>query len=218
MELLKVCGVRKRYPGAERDAVGTCGFTLSGGECIFIQGVSGSGKSTLLLMLGGLLTPTDGRILWGGRELYAMGDRELSAWRGKEAGYLFQNSQLAQALTVRENLLLARHLGSNPKADVDAMLRELELTEEARRLPGQLSGGQRRRAMIGCVLAREPRLILADEPTNDLDVRWAGRMMELLRSRTDESRALVLVSHDPRWIPDGAIRCVMEDGVLRRNP
>ena len=105
-------------------------------------------------------------------------------------------------------------LGNDPKMDIEQIIKDLELQQEADRLPGQLSGGQRRRAMIGCVLARSPKIILADEPTNDLDIAWAKRIMEHMENLTREGRALILVTHDPRWIREDSTRYTMDDGML----
>ena len=214
MEILKLTNVCKKYDGSSTYAVQSCDISVHEGERISIQGVSGSGKSTLLLMMSGLLQPTDGQVLWNGKNIYEMDDRTLSSWRGKYAGYLFQNVQLVQALTIRENLHLASMLGNDPKMDIEQIIKDLELQQEADRLPGQLSGGQRRRAMIGCVLARSPKIILADEPTNDLDIAWAKRIMEHMENLTREGRALILVTHDPRWIREDSTRYTMDDGML----
>ena len=216
MEILKLENICKKYDGSGYYAVQTCSFSVREGERVSIQGVSGSGKSTLLLMMSGLLQPTDGRVLWNGKNIYDMDDKALSAWRGKCAGYLFQNVQLIQALTIRENLQLASKLGNDPNKNIEQIIKDLELEREADSLPGMLSGGQRRRAMIGCVLARDPIIIFADEPTNDLDSAWAKRIMEHLESLTGEGRALVLVTHDPRWIRADSTRYTMDDGILKR--
>lgn len=214
MEILKLTNVCKKYDGSNTYAVQSCDISVHEGERISIQGVFGSGKSTLLLMMSGLLQPTDGQVLWNGKNIYEMDDRTLSSWRGSYAGYLFQNVQLVQALTIRENLHLASMLGNDPQMDIEQIIKDLELQQEADRLPGLLSGGQRRRAMIGCVLARNPKIILADEPTNDLDMAWAKRIMEHMENLTKEGRALVLVTHDPRWIREDSTRYAMDDGVL----
>lgn len=214
MEILKLTNVSKKYDGSNAYAVQSCDISVHEGERISIQGVSGSGKSTLLLMMSGLLEPTEGQVLWNGKNIYKMNDKALSSWRGNYAGYLFQNVQLVQALTIRENLNLARMLGSNPKMDIEQIIKDLALEQEGDRLPGQLSGGQRRRAMIGCVLARDPQIILADEPTNDLDTEWARQIMVHMENLTKKGRALVLVTHDPRWIREDSTRYAMNDGVL----
>lgn len=216
MEILKLDNVSKKYDGSGYFAVQSCDLSVQEGEWISIQGVSGSGKSTLLLMMSGLLQPTEGQVLWNGKNIYDLDDKTLSAWRGKYAGYLFQNVQLIQALTIRENLRLAGRLGNDPQKDIEQIIKDLELEREAESLPGMLSGGQRRRAMIGCVLARDPKIIFADEPTNDLDAAWAKRIMDHLESLTGQGKALVLVTHDPRWIRENSTRYTMDDGVLKK--
>ena len=214
MELLKIDNVAKKYDNSENFAVEKSSFSINKGEFISIEGVSGSGKSTLLMMIGGLLKPSDGHIAYNGNDIYAMNDKDLSKWRGKAAGYLFQNVQLVQALTIRENMMLARKLGNNKDFDIDGILKELGLEKEAERLPGHLSGGQKRRAMIGCVLARDPEIILADEPTNDLDEHWATKIMEMLKTFTAEGKAVVLVTHDKRWSYLSTTRYSINSGVL----
>lgn len=214
MELLKIENVTKKYSNADTYAVGNCSFSINKGDFISIEGVSGSGKSTLLMMIGGLLKPSNGHIIYDGKDIYGMNDKALSQWRGKAAGYLFQNVQLVQALTIRENMLLARKLGNNSNFDIDAILKELGLENEADRLPGNLSGGQKRRAMIGCVLSRDSEILLADEPTNDLDEHWATIIMDMLKKSTENGKAVVLVTHDKRWSSLATTRYSINSGVL----
>ena len=217
MELMRLEGVSKTYSGTGNPVLKTTDFVVGGGEYLSIEGVSGSGKSTLLFILGGLLSPTTGKVTYKGQDIYSFHDRELSEWRGKCVGYLFQNIQMAQALTVRENMVLARKLGNDKRADIDEIIEILGLEEEAGKLPGHLSGGQKRRAMTGCVLIRRPRIILADEPTNDLDCKWAEKVMEFLQKQIDPEKALILVTHDPRWSNTAAVRYSISDGQLTRR-
>ena len=214
MELLKIDNVTKKYQNADSYAVEKSSFSINKGDFISIEGVSGSGKSTMLMMIGGLLKPSEGGIIYNGKDIYTMSDKTLSQWRGKVAGYLFQNVQLVQALTVRENMMLARKLGNNIKFDIDNIIKELGLEKEADRLPGHLSGGQKRRAMIGCVLSRDPEMLLADEPTNDLDEYWATKIMDILKKSTESGKAVVLVTHDKRWSSLATIRYSINSGVL----
>lgn len=217
MELIKLEDVSKVYAGSEEPVLKNTNLCVKGGEYLSIKGVSGSGKSTLLFILGGLLVPTTGKVLFQGQDVYSLNDNELSVWRGKHVGYLFQNIQMAQALTVRENMILARKFGNDKDADIDGMIQILGLEEVADKLPGRLSGGQKRRAMIGCVLIRKPQVILADEPTNDLDSEWAEKIMTFLRNQIQSERALILVTHDPRWADTAPVRYSISDGKLTRE-
>lgn len=217
MELIKLENVSKIYADAEGSVLESTDLHVESGEYLSIKGVSGSGKSTLLFLLGGLLIPTTGRVWFQGQDIYSFSDDDLSAWRGKYVGYLFQNIHIAQALTVRENMILARTFGNDREADIDAMIQVLGLSEVADKLPGHLSGGQKRRAMIGCVLIRRPQVILADEPTNDLDAVWAARVMELLQEQVRLGRTLILVTHDPRWADAAPVRYSISDGRLKRE-
>lgn len=212
MMILKMDQVSMRYAHAEKQAVTECSMCIHEGAFIRIEGVSGSGKSTLLMMAGGLLKPSDGRVLCDDKDIYTLNDKKLSAWRAKTAGYLYQNVQFVQALTVKENMKLSGMLGNNPDVDTDALIRMLDLEGEADRLPSHLSGGQKRRAMIGCVMAREPKLILADEPTNDLDECQAEKLIKLLRDYASKGNAVVLVTHDKRWASLVTERYHMQEG------
>ncbi len=208
--------VTKQYSGNDYQAVKSCDMKIKSGDFISIQGESGSGKSSLLLMMSGLLPPTSGRVLWNGESIYDMSDNALSIWRSKNVGYLFQNVQLVQALTVRENMLLSRSFGNDPTLDIEALITLFGLEDEANKLPSLLSGGQRRRAMIACVLSRDPLIVCADEPTNDLDSVWASKIMAILNDLKKKDKAIVLVTHDSRWITDDQIQYVMENGELNQ--
>lgn len=217
MEVVRLEGVSKTYKNAEVPALEVSDLTVKEGEYISIRGVSGSGKSTLLHILGGLLKPTTGKVLFRGRDIYSMKDTERSEWRGKQVGYLFQNIQMVQALTVLENMILARKFGNDKTADVGKILDILGLNEIADHLPGQLSGGQKRRAMIGCVLIRRPQILLADEPTNDLDAYWAGRVIDCMRGQVQDRGVLILVTHDRKWADTAVTRYTMSSGKLTRD-
>lgn len=217
MELMKLENVSKIYAHTAEPALENINLTVRSGEYLSIEGVSGSGKSTLLFILGGLLAPTTGSVLFQGKDIYSLNDNKLSSWRGKHVGYLFQNIQMSQALTVRENMSFARKFGNDKKADIEALIRTLGLENVADKLPGHLSGGQKRRAMIGCVLVRKPQIILADEPTNDLDSEWAEKIMDYLQEQIQSERALILVTHDPRWANTASIRYSISNGKLIRR-
>lgn len=217
MELMKLEGVSKIYSDTVKPVLRSTDFVVEGGEYLSVEGVSGSGKSTLLFILGGLLRPTTGKVLYKGQDIYSFSDTRLSEWRGRCVGYLFQNIQMAQALTVRENMVFARKFGNDKNADITEIIQALGLEEVADKLPGHLSGGQKRRAMAGCVLIRKPLIILADEPTNDLDGEWAEKVMEFLQKQIEPEKALILVTHDPRWADTATVKYSISEGQLMRK-
>lgn len=217
MELLKLLEVTKTFTAGEKcTPVNRVNLTLSAHDFISIMGVSGSGKTTLLMLMGGLLRPTAGEISYLGKSIYAMSDDELTSWRGKTVGYLFQNVQMVQALTLRENIELARRYGNSPQADIDEILELLDLTKLQNRLPSQLSGGQKRRGMFAVTLARSPKIILADEPTNDLDNRSSQKIIDILQNAAQKGKAVVLVTHNWEWAQKAQRLYKMENGTL--NP
>ncbi len=213
---LKLNEVIEKYPNMNSIAVDNCSLTIKDGDIITIQGESGSGKSTLLMLISGLLPPTHGTVTWNGSSIYDLNDDALSNWRSKNVGYLFQNIQLIQALTVKENMVLSRTLGNAPDYDIDSALNLFGLEEVADKLPSHLSGGQKRRALIASVLARDPQIICADEPTNDLDSVWASKVMDILYDKF-KKKSLILVTHDPRWIIPSSGRYVMDNGRLKKD-
>ena len=217
MQLVKVDSVSKTYHGSDESIVKNVSLTINGGDFISIEGVSGSGKSSLLYMIGGLSEPSTGTVYLLGKDIRTMSAKEIAEWRGKSIGYVFQNTQMAKALTVRENIVFAARFGNDQTSNPDQIIRDLGLEEAADKLPGKLSGGQRRRAMIACVLVRNPKIILADEPTNDLDREWAGKIVDYLRSKVTDDTALVLVTHDPTWADKADIRYEMIGGKLFPN-
>lgn len=182
--MLKLENISQIYAKGNEPVLKGINFEIKTGDYIALEGVSGSGKSTLLYIMAGLMRPTEGKVLWKNEDIYLMSDDELTSWRGKNIGYLFQNIQMSSALTVRENLMFAREFGNDKSIDVEMMLDRFGLKEVAESLPGRLSGGQKRRAMIASVLVRKPKIILADEPTNDLDHIWAEQIIEYLEKRS----------------------------------
>ena len=192
-------------------------ITVNSGDFIAVEGPSGMGKSTLLYVIGTLLKADDGKIFYDGRDISSLSEKEQTTLRGEKVGFLFQDSSLIQALTLRENLEFAQTLGGRRKADpakVDEMLERVGLTDRANFLPYQLSGGQRRRAMVARALIHTPSLILADEPTNDLDDVWAEKVVSLLQEETQRGAAVVMVTHNTRWSAQASVRYRLDDGVL----
>ena len=218
MEICTLSHIAKQYRMGETVVpLRDINLTVSSGDFLAVEGPSGMGKSTLLYVIGTLLKADEGTILFEGQDVGSMTDREQTNLRGEKIGFLFQDSNLIQALTLRENLEFAQTLGGKRKADpkkVDEMLERLGLSERANFLPYQLSGGQRRRAMAARALIHEPKLILADEPTNDLDELWAEKIVALLQEEADRGAAVVMVTHNSRWSACASQRYRLGDGML----
>ena len=190
-------------------------LTVQEGDFIAVEGPSGIGKSTLLYVMGTLLKPDDGSYSFQGQDVLAYSDAQKSDFRAKQIGFLFQDSTMIQALTLRENLLFTQGVGGKKdKAQVDELLYRFGLEDRADFFPHQLSGGQRRRAMAARALIHNPKLILADEPTNDLDEHWSEEIIKILKEQTQKGTAVVMVTHNSRWAELATRRLRLEDGVL----
>jgi putative ABC transport system ATP-binding protein len=200
------------------------------GEMVAIMGPSGSGKSTLLHLLGALDTPSAGRVAVGGRRFDGLGDGELTLLRREAIGFVFQFFNLLPALTAEENVLLPGLIGGRGEESMRARARRLlervGLGERASHLPAELSGGEQQRVSIARALLMEPELVLADEPTGNLDSRSTAGVLGLLRelSRT-EGHTIILVTHDPAaaaiagrvvFLRDGQIAGEVEGGSTQR--
>ena len=216
MEICKLTNIHKDYRMGEvvtplRDV----SLTVNSGDFIVVEGPSGIGKSTLLYVMGTLLQSDAGTYTFEGRDVSALSDREKSALRAKKIGFLFQDSTMIQALTLRENLLFTQGIGGKRNAkQVDELLARFGLEDRAGFFPHQLSGGQRRRAMAARALLQNPALILADEPTNDLDEHWSGEIIRILKEQTAKGTAVVMVTHNSRWTTQATRRCRLENGIL----
>ncbi|WP_051378987.1 ABC transporter ATP-binding protein [Derxia gummosa] len=193
---------------------------IADGECVFIGGKSGSGKSTLLHLVGGLDLPSRGSVRIDGFDTASVPDPQLADFRARHIGFVFQNFNLMPVLTVAENveypLLLLRE--RDRAARVKRVLEEVGLAEHARKYPNQLSGGQRQRVAIARGLVHEPRLLIADEPTANLDSDTGTQVMALMhRLASERGSTLVICSHDPELLA-GAPRVVtMRDGRVEHD-
>lgn len=219
MQLLEVENLSKTYGQGEAavHALRGATFTVPKGEFVAVVGESGSGKSTLLNLIGGLDTPTEGKVLIDGKDIFAMKDRSLTVFRRRNIGFVFQSFNLIPELTVEQNILFPVLLDyqTPDRAYLEELLEVLGLTERRHHLPGQLSGGQQQRAAIGRALITRPTLILADEPTGNLDTRNSGEVIALLKkaSRTYE-QTIVMITHS-RTIAQTADRILqVSDGVV----
>jgi putative ABC transport system ATP-binding protein len=203
-------------------AVRGIGLTVAPGERLLVMGPSGSGKTTLVSMLGGLLTPTAGRVLLGDVDLYALDETERAGVRLQRLGFIFQSFNLLSALNAQENvevpLRLAGRSARQSRARADELLARLGLAERADHRPRDLSGGEKQRVAIARALANQPDVILADEPTANLDSETGHQVAAILcRLGAEEGKGVVIVSHDQRLV-DIASRVVwIEDGQLEQR-
>lgn len=208
----------KKYYGKEPNitkALDGVSLAVGEGEFVSIIGTSGSGKSMLLNMLGGLDVPDFGEIIIRGKKIAKMNDEQLSIFRRRNIGFVFQNYNLVPILNVYQNIVLPIELDGNQvdKEYVEKIIRMLHLEEKLENLPNNLSGGQQQRVAIARALASKPAIILADEPTGNLDSRTSLEVMELLRmTSTEFDQTLVMITHNPEiaQVADRMIR--IEDG------
>ena len=211
----------KVYGSGETAVHALDGVTLSiePGEMVAIMGPSGSGKSTLLHLLGALETPTSGQIALGGERFDGLDDTGLTRLRREKIGFVFQFFNLLPALTAEENVLLPALIAGRRDDAIRARARELlervGLSPRTTHLPSELSGGEQQRVSIARALLTEPELVLADEPTGNLDTRSSAHVLELLRDlNAAEGQTLVIVTHDPEAAATAGRVVFMRDGKL----
>jgi putative ABC transport system ATP-binding protein len=195
-------------------------FAIDAGESVAVLGPSGSGKSTLLALMAGLDRPSGGEILYEGRPIQALSEDALALWRRENVGFVFQSFQLLQHLTARENVLLPLELrgDASPGEAADELLEQVGLAERAHHYPTQLSGGEQQRIAVARAFAARPALLLADEPTGNLDSRTGQTVLEMLaRLQRRSGTSLVLVTHDPATARLAERRLHLLDGRLVRD-
>ena len=219
MEALVLQNLYKIYKEGEIETVALRGasLTIQPGEFVAITGRSGAGKSTLLSLIGGLALPSAGRVVVAGRDLSRLGEGERAAFRRDTIGIIFQGENLTPFLSALENVMLPMQLAGRPRAAERArqLLSEVGLAERVRHLPGMLSGGERQRVAIAVALANEPRLLLADELTGELDSSTADRVMALLDSLNQSRQlTLVVVTHNPEVAARARRQVRIADGQL----
>ena len=201
MSVLKTSNLKKYYGiNAEVKAIDGVDFTVEAGEFVSVVGSSGSGKSTLLHLLGGLDRPTDGTVQINGKLIYSMKDDELTIFRRRNIGFVFQSYNLVPVLNVEENILLPIQLDGNKPdmAFIDRVIETLGISEKRNAMPNQLSGGQQQRAAIARAIASKPAIVLADEPTGNLDSRSGMDVMGLLKVSGEKfGQTIVLITHNP---------------------
>ena len=197
-------------------------FSIPTGSLFAINGPSGSGKSTLLNILTGIDRPTTGRIEFAGQELRHMSENRLASWRGKHIGIVFQFFQLLPTLTARENVLLALELGGlvprrQRRERAMECLELVGLTDYASRRPGELSGGQQQRVAIARALANDPAVLVADEPTGNLDSKTALQVFDLLERLIERNKTVIYVTHDRDLAARARDRIDLLDGRIVNN-
>ena len=217
MSILQTIDLKKYY-GAEPNltrALDGVSLTVEQGEFVAIVGTSGSGKSTLLHMMGGLDVPTSGSVLVRGEELSQKNEEELTIFRRRSIGFIFQNYNLVPILNVYENIILPMELdgGQADREFVEEVIGMLALKERLRNMPNQLSGGQQQRVAIARALISKPAIVLADEPTGNLDSRTSADVLGLLRrTSTEFNQTIVMITHNNEiaQLADRIVR--IEDG------
>lgn len=218
MELCRMEKVSKIYAmGEEVRPLNNISLNIEAGDFLSIQGPSGMGKSTLLYVMSGLLQPSEGDVFIKDNNLKKIPDKEITDLRKRYIGFIFQETNLFQALTVEENLRFVLAVGQGKDIDqtkIDYYLQELGLAERHNFLPNQLSVGQRRRLVVARALINDAPLILADEPTNDLDDGWASKVMKLLGDKVQEGGAVVMVTHNSYWAGKAGKHYTMQEGSL----
>lgn len=219
MDLLEVKSVCKTYGSGETavQALKNVSFSVPKGEFVAVVGESGSGKSTLLNTLGALDTPTSGKVYIDGKDIFSMKERELTVFRRRNIGFIFQAFNLIPELTVEQNMIFPVLLDYQKpdKKYLEELLTVLNLKERRNHLPNQLSGGQQQRAAIGRALLTRPSLILADEPTGNLDSQNSSEVIALLKEASKKyAQTIIMITHN-RSIAQTADRVLqVSDGVL----
>lgn len=219
MSLLEVKSISKTYGRGETavHALKNASFSVPKGEFVAVVGESGSGKSTLLNMIGALDVPTSGKVFIGGKDIFAMRDSKLTIFRHRNIGFIFQSFNLIPELTVEQNIIFPLLLDYQ-KADkkyLEELLTVLNLKERRHHLPSQLSGGQQQRVAIGRAFITRPALILADEPTGNLDTQNSSEVISLLKEAAREyEQTIIMITHS-RSTAQAADRVLqVSDGVL----
>lgn len=219
MNLLEVNNICKTYGSGETavHALKNVSFSVPKGEYVAIVGESGSGKSTLLNMIGALDMPTSGKVTIGGKEIFSMSDSKLTIFRRRNIGFIFQAFNLIPELTVEQNIIFPVLLDYQKpdKKYLEELLAVLNLKERRNHLPSQLSGGQQQRVAIGRALITRPSLILADEPTGNLDTQNSSEVIALLKEASKKyEQTIIMITHS-RSIAQTADRVLqVSDGVL----
>ena len=222
MEILRVENLTKVYGKGENEvrALDGVSFTVNKGEFLAIIGPSGSGKSTLLHILGGVDRPTDGKVYMDGKDVDAQNEDQLAIFRRRQVGLIYQFFNLIPVLNVTENITLPVLMdGQKVNNDrLNELINTLKLNGREKHLPNQLSGGQQQRVSIGRALMNAPAVVLADEPTGNLDTRNSQEILELLKvSNKKYGQTLIIITHDENIALQADRIIAIEDGKITRN-
>ena len=222
MEILRVENLSKVYGKNETEvkALDNVSFSIEKGQFVAIIGPSGSGKSTLLHILGGVDKPTSGKVYVDGTDVYAQNDEQLAIFRRRQVGLIYQFYNLIPVLNVTENITLPVLMDGQKinKERLGELLRVLKLTERQKHLPNQLSGGQQQRVSIGRALMNAPAVVLADEPTGNLDSKNSQEIVELLKlSNKKYNQTLIMITHDENIALQADRIIAIEDGKIIRD-
>ena len=222
MEILKCENVSKVYGKGETEvtALDKVSFTVEKGEFVSIIGPSGSGKSTLLHILGGVDKPTEGKVFIDGTDIHSLSEDKLAIFRRRQIGLVYQFYNLMPVLNIDENIALPHILDGRPldKERLDQVVGHLGLTDRRNNLPSQLSDGQQQRVSIGRALYSHPAILLADEPTGNLDRKTGEEIIDLLKeSNKKNKQTLILITHDEALAMQADRIISIEDGRIGRN-
>lgn len=219
MEMLKVENLTKIYGKGTTKVVAldNVSLTVEKGEFVAIVGASGSGKSTLLHLIGGVDRPTSGKVYINGQDIFALNDDKLAIFRRRHVGLIYQFYNLLPILNVKENILLPLQLDNRDcdKSDLKELLKLLGLENRENHLPNELSGGQQQRTSIGRALVTKPAIILADEPTGNLDSKSSDEIVDLLKkSNKDLKQTIIMITHNPELAKMADRIIKIEDGKI----
>ncbi|MDR2655506.1 MAG: ABC transporter ATP-binding protein [Oscillospiraceae bacterium] len=222
MEILKVEGLTKTYGKGDTavNALDGVAFSVRKGEFVAVIGASGSGKSTLLHLLGGVDRPTSGKVYIDGKDIYALDESNLAIFRRRNIGIIYQFYNLIPTLTAEENISLPRLLDGRQtnKEKLRSILETIGLTSRARHLPNELSGGQQQRVSVGRAMINDPAIILADEPTGNLDSKASKEVIELLKfSNKKFNQTLLVITHDEKIALQADRVITISDGKILRD-
>ena len=217
--LIVLRNVTRSYPSAagEFTALSDVSLTVDRGEFVVVVGQSGSGKSTLLGLLSGIDRPTHGEVIVGDTAVHTLSEREMSSWRGRRIGIVFQFFQLLPTLTAAENVMLpmdfcGTYRGRDRPERAMSLLERLGVADQAHKLPSTLSGGQQQRVAVARALANAPEVLLADEPTGNLDSRTSAAMLALLADLVAEGQTVVMVTHERDALQYASREITLADG------
>ena len=222
MGILKVENLNKIYGKGENEvkAVNDISFSVEKGEFVAIVGASGSGKSTLLHLLGGVDRPTSGKVFIDGQDIYKLNDDQLAIFRRRQVGLIYQFYNLIPILNVEENITLPCNLdGKEVKRErLDEILKTLKLENRSKHLPNELSGGQQQRVSIGRAIINNPAIMLADEPTGNLDSKASEEIISLLRlSNKKYNQTVIVITHDEKIALEADRVITIDDGRIIKD-